>query len=221
MFIFKTLVRILAPNLCIRCGKEGAITCRFCLPLIAYAKSSTCFMCNSQTDNFTTCKNCRRKTRLRRVYVAGYYDGYVKDLITRFKYSNAMEASSPLAALVTTRISAEHGLIVPVPSSSKRFRQRGYNPAHLLAKEISKHTGAVCVETLGRIGHSRQVGTDRRKRLAQLQGAFYACKPELIKGKKILLIDDVVTTGATLSECAEVLHRHGAKKIDAAVVAKH
>lgn len=178
-------------------------------------------MCNAQTDNFTTCKSCRRKTRLRRVYVAGYYDGYLKDLITRFKYSNAMEAASPLVSVLMPRISTGYDLIVPVPSSSRRFRQRGYNPTKLLAKEVSKRTGVACAEALGRLGHTRQVGTDRRKRLTQLQGAFYVHKPVLIKDKTVLLIDDVATTGATLSECAEVLREHGAKKIDAAVVARH
>lgn len=155
--------------------------------------------------------------------VASYYEGPLKELMARLKYDNAMDLARPLAWLVAVRLQPAQvpDVIVPVPSSSQRFRQRGYNPAALLSKEIARRLQAPRAEALGRLGQSRQVGAARRQRVSQLAGAYYVRRPQDVTSKHILLIDDVMTTGSTLHECAGVLHRSGAKTITAAVVAKH
>ncbi len=137
------------------------------------------------------------------------------------KYNNAVAVVDPLAETVIPFIDAKYDLIVPIPSSARRFRQRGYNQAALLGKVIGRQLDTPCSEVLGRFGHSRQVGADRRERLTQLKGMFYVRKSSLIYGQRVLLIDDVVTTGTTINECATALKTAGARSVSAAVIAKH
>ena len=140
-------------------------------------------MCNALSDDFKTCASCRRKTPLKRVWVATRYEAYVKQLIKQYKFERMRAAHTPLAQLISkTIIAGQYDLVVPVPSVTSRFRKRGYNPADLIAADVAKSL-------------------------------------QIVSGKSILLIDDVLTTGATLHQCALVLKRAGAKSIEAAVVA--
>lgn len=221
--LISSLVYLLAPDACVACGRPGRAVCSSCTPSVAVYKSPVCFRCNRITTGGKTCSNCRRHTALNCVTVASYYEGPLKELLARLKYDNATDLARPLAQLVAARIRPEQvpDVIVPVPSSSQRFRQRGYNPAALLSKEVARQLQVPRVEALGRLGQSRQVGAARRQRISQLAGAYYVRRPQDVIGKRILLIDDVITTGSTLHECAGVLLRSGAKTITAAVVAKH
>lgn len=155
---------------------------------------------------------------------ASHYEGVVKELIYSLKYSNTIDASYPLARLIAQRLgdpTRHYDLMTWVPASSRRFRQRGYNQAAKITIELAAMTGLPYRELLYRRGSTRQVGSGRSKRLQQLSGQIYVNSNQTIKGQRVLLIDDVVTTGGTLSECARVLYEDGAKTIDAAVVAKH
>ncbi|PSO43717.1 hypothetical protein BRC20_00395 [Candidatus Saccharibacteria bacterium QS_8_54_8] len=221
MPVIKRLIHFLVPDTCLYCGSEGSMACHGCLPWMVTPKSSTCFLCNRQTRDFATCQRCARKTPLSRVYIAGYYEGYTKELVFRLKYHNGVSAAASLAALMEECLRRDCDVIVPVPASSRRFRQRGYNQAVLLSKHLSRQHGAPHVEALGRVGQSRQVGVDRKSRLTQLQGDIYARKERLVRGQRVLLVDDVLTTGTTLHECAAALKRAGARSVDAVVAAKH
>ena len=128
-------------------------------------------------------------------------------------------AHTPLAQLISkTIIAGQYDLVVPVPSVTSRFRKRGYNPADLVAYDVAKAMQVKKVRALGRHGHARQVGHNRTERLKQLEDTIYSSSVD-VAGKSILLIDDVLTTGATLHQCALMLKRAGAKSIEAAVVA--
>jgi ComF family protein len=109
-------------------------------------------------------------------------------------------------------------VIVHVPTTAKRTRQRGYDQAKLIAGELSRITGLPRFDCLARSGKARQVGASRAERLKQLQAAFRLKKP--VAGKHIVLIDDVVTTGATLEAAAKVLHVNGASSVHAIVFAQ-
>lgn len=114
----------------------------------------------------------------------------------------------------------DDALIVPIPTATIRLRRRGYDHTRLLARQLSRLLGLPYATALARLGQSRQVGTKRTERISQLAGAFYVKNAGLIKGAHILLVDDVVTTGATLEEAARTLKRAGAKTVDAAVFAQ-
>jgi len=184
-------------------------------------RRSACFRCNALTTDFRTCTACGRQTPLRRVWIATKYDAYVKELIRVFKYERARAAHMPLAELIRqTVIARDYDVIVPVPVASHRFRLRGYNQSHLLARQLAKAWSLPLATPLLRLSQARQVGHNGQERLAQLQTAFYVHKPSDVAGKSILLVDDVMTTGATLDQCAKTLKTASAAHVEAAVIAR-
>jgi len=111
-------------------------------------------------------------------------------------------------------------LIVPIPSATSRVRLRSFDHAELLAKTIASHTEQDFSPALSRLGQSRQVGAKRTQRLVQQRGNYHVVRPDKIAGQKILVIDDVLTTGATLRAVYKTLRQAGAKQVDALVFAK-
>ncbi len=141
------------------------------------------------------------------------------------KFSGARGAAKVMAAHLSPMIGAEAGnmIIVPVPTAASRVRGRGYDQAKLLARELSRQTRLSYVECLVRSGHSRQVGTSRQQRLRQMHGVFRvrdAGKSYSLHKRYVLLIDDVMTTGATLEAAAKALKAHGAGRVSATVFAR-
>ena len=108
-------------------------------------------------------------------------------------------------------------LIVPVPTATSRVRQRGYDHAVLIAMMIAETRKHEYSHPVTHLFQSRQVGANRQKRLAQLNDSFVVTKPEIVKGREILLIDDVVTTGASMEAMTQVLKKSGAKKVNALI----
>ena len=109
-----------------------------------------------------------------------------------------------------------------IPLSRKRMHDRGYNQAELLAKEISKKVGVEYLPTLKKIRHNTAQSTikDSKQRAANVIGAYRVVDAEKVKGKYILLVDDVVTTGSTVSECARILKKSGAKAVYCVTLAR-
>ena len=111
-------------------------------------------------------------------------------------------------------------MLVAVPLSKKRLKKRGYNQAELLANAMAKHFSAPVISCLGkRDSHSQQHFLDKAKRRENVKGIYCFTGKVPVKEKRILLVDDIVTTGATLDECASVLYRHGAEAVVCAAAA--
>ena len=126
-----------------------------------------------------------------------------------------------MASIMLQQIeSSQNTIIVPVPTATSRVRQRGYDQAVLLAKEVARQSGLKYTHCLSRTTQAHQVGAGRSQRIKQLSGAFRVTKPDQVMGVHILLIDDVITTGATLESAALLLKKTGAKRIDALVFAQ-
>lgn len=216
------IIGIVAPFECVVCGREGKIVCANCLGTVAIAKASTCFLCNKLTDRWQTCKACRKKTKIKGVIIASHYEGPVKDLVRRLKYQRTISAADVLAKLLAGLIDKDRfDLITWVPASTQRQRQRGYNQAELIAKSLARRLELPYSVSLSRLGHERQVGTTRQIRFRQLQNKMYAVAKYRWQGKRVLVIDDVVTTGASINEAGRALKEAGAKSIWSAAVAKH
>lgn len=216
----ETLINLVAPFDCVSCGAEGSILCEECT-FITRPRRPTCYLCNALTDEFKTCASCRRKTKLRSVFVASRYEKEVKVLIHDLKFARARAGGKALAALLDSTLPRrKFDVVTSVPSATSRYRSRGYNPAELIAKEYARRANLKYDQLLGRLGQSRQVGVGRKQRQKQIRGVFYPLskKPS---GLNVLIIDDVISTGSTLSEAALVLSRAGAKSIHGAVIAKH
>ena len=110
-------------------------------------------------------------------------------------------------------------IIVPVPAVLSRVRQRGFDQAELIAKALSIQLGMPYSPLLARTGKHRQVGANRQQRLEQMQAEFRASNPSKTKHAHILLVDDVLTTGATIEAAAQILRQAGAGSITAATFA--
>jgi ComF family protein len=155
------------------------------------------------------------------------YEGAVKELIHRLKYDGRIQARRPLGLLLAERLAgfvhdAAPDLIMPVPLHLKRLRQRGFNQAVLLGELASKEWGVpMARRVIRRIRWTEpQITLASRDRMANVRGAFAVADPAVVRGKKILLVDDVMTTGSTVSECARMLKKGGAAEVFVAVVAR-
>ena len=222
MDIVDRLLAVVAPHDCIGCGAEGSLLCVACSNSLC-AVTERCYRCRKLSPSSLTCTSCRKTSRLRRVQVATVYAGVAKELVWKLKFTGAQQASQPMVAKMSELIRDGYSpttLIIPVPTATKRARQRGYDQAELLARGLTNQARLRYYACLARIGHQHQHGAARAQRLKQLASAFRVTRPQLLRGAHVLLIDDVVTTGATLEAAARVLKAAGADQIDAIVFAQ-
>ncbi len=155
-----------------------------------------------------------------------YYEDTVRESILRFKFKGATGYSQAygklLADCIREHLSGRYDLISWVPLSSKRLAERGYDQSMLLAMAAALELEDVAVCTLDKVKdvEKQSLVGPVEKRRANIAGAYRPADPELVAGKRILLIDDIVTTGSTLSECARTLLDAGAAEVLCAVVAR-
>lgn len=141
------------------------------------------------------------------------YQSPLRDAICLFKYRGTVSLATPLARLMIDRLPALDAidLIMPVPLYAGRLRDREFNQSLLLADRIGRHlcVPVSCADLIRTVPSPAQTTLSRKARLKNLRGAFAVTRPESIAGKRILLIDDVFTTGATVNECAKTLRKAG------------
>lgn len=197
--------------------------CVLCKRLLSKDETHFCRQCRTECDEFT--KSKRKFPFVAQWTGIWYYSGNVKNSICRFKFSNARSYATAYAQRLALRLQQEDmpafDLLSWVPVSPQRKRARGYDQGELLAQALARELGCCCEQTLCKIRNTPpQSGiTVAAKRRANVQGAYRVMDPALIRGKRILLLDDVLTTGSTLSECAKTLMIGGAKEVTFATVA--
>lgn len=146
------------------------------------------------------------------VYSAYPYTGAAKQLILRMKFSSLRAAAEPLAEAMAMLPAGEEDLIVPVPTTAQRQRERGFNQAALLAQRLGRTWGMEVADALTRAdARTPQAGLGAQARRTHLQGVMRA--DERVRGRRILLVDDVYTTGATAREAARALRQAGALSV--------
>jgi len=154
------------------------------------------------------------------------YRDQVRDSIRRYKFKGRQGYHKAYGRLVAQcvhdHLDGRWDLITWVPLSDQRRRERGYDQAFLLASAAALELGEVAVETLrkGRNTEAQSGLDDDAARRANVLGAYTAVDAELVEGKRVLLIDDVITTGATISECARILRTVGAREVVCATLAR-
>jgi len=179
------------------------------------------------------CGLCRR---LEPPYVKatayGSYDSGLRELIHLLKYNQVRPAANVLGRMLAEAIedlrplfSEGEVLVVPVPLHSRKLRQRGFNQSELIARAALKLTAddrfQLCGGLLERCRETKsQIGLSRHQRRENIRGAFVVTKGHEVNGREILVVDDVFTTGTTVSECARILRRAGASKVFVATVAR-
>lgn len=156
------------------------------------------------------------------LYACFWYDGAARDAVLRLKegcYIHAAQAFAPIMLEVIGGAAKGADMITAVPSNMYSKLKRGYVPAEAIAKEISRRCGVKFAVTLSTDKRSEQKRLNARERAENVKGAFELVDKELIQDKNILLVDDICTTGSTLSACAEVLKENGAASVSGAVFA--
>ena len=180
------------------------------------------------------CGLCRRaEPPFARAAAYGSYESGLRELIHLLKYGGVRPAANVLGRMLAEAIAAlepefpaESVAVVPVPLHRTKLRQRGFNQAELIARAAMKirQPGQrlhLCAGVLERKRETAsQIGLTSHQRRENLRGAFGVARPELVKGHEVLVVDDVYTTGTTVSECARVLRRAGATKVWVATVAR-
>lgn len=199
--------------------------CAFCRRVLGAGESGVCAACAASLPY--TSGGGKQKCDFVEVCVAPlYYEGAVRDALLRYKFdgltSYASIFGSLLAGCVREELSGRYDLISWVPLSGRRLKERGYDQAMLIAMAAALELGDVAAETLRKVADTApQSGAGAAEaRRANISGAYEAADAELVRGKRILLIDDIVTTGSTFSECARTLGRAGAESVVCAAVAR-
>lgn len=180
-----------------------------------------CLQCGSFGVYSSACGNCREWPAY---YVGNHavwpYQKAYRQLIKEFKFHNKPWLAEALAPELLPYLPQQYDLLVPVPLHPNRLNERGYNQSELLVRVLSRISGMPWQNCLERVRDTpHQTGLGRKERLHNLQGAFACRKNIQVKNKRIILIDDVFTTGTTLRSCARVLYRHGAKEIQSCTLA--
>ncbi len=217
--ILSRVINTIAPNCCVICNKEGTIACIDCWRDHVQVRTPACFWCNKLGEYGKTCPNCYAKTKLSGATIAYRMHEYAQELIYELKYEHNKASAVFLASQIHTfYVPKGIDVVSFVPSVGVSQRRRGYNQAQLLAQAVARKLELPCKPTLLRTKHIDQIGLNRSHRIKAVQGNFL-CRGNVVD-KSILLIDDVITTGSTVSECAKVLKNSGAKKVWAMAVAK-
>lgn len=213
------ILDMLAPNDCINCGKQGEIVCNDCLPDYLSLSISECFRCNKKTLQSKLCSGCYKVLKINRLWSVCQYSKASKQIINNLKFRPNRSVASKIAQLMDVVVPHDNWMVIPLPTAPKRVRQRGFDHAKLIAKEFTKLRNLESADVLLRTSNVRQVGTKKAERLRQTQKMYSVDKINIVRAANVLLIDDVVTTGASLSEATKALKKAGAKSVCAAVFA--
>jgi competence protein ComFC len=215
----------LYPPRCAGCDTPGSRWCQRCENRTQVISYSVCTICGREVSEPGLCVHCAKRP-LNFTYLRSWanFEGPVRSAIHRLKYRNDISLgetfSRPLIRLIDY-FKINFDLVVPVPLAKKRLQERGYNQASLLAYPISlAFDSKFSSQALIKIKEtSTQVGLSLNQRLENVRNAFEA-KVFLVENKKVLLVDDVCTSGATLDECAKTLKQVGASEVSALTLAR-
>lgn len=228
-----TVLEFFLPRLCLFCdaavGENAAVAvCPECQGQIEWVASPLCTCCGKMFADREgpdrACGDCQADPpSFARARAAAMYDGPVAQAITRFKFNRQMAFLPVMQHWLRRPICLElvsgADLLIPVPLHPKRIKRRGFNQALLLAQAFPGVQ--VAREAVVRTRHTApQVGLNPKERKDNVRGAFTVPAPGLVKGKNVLLIDDLFTTGSTVKECARVLRKAGAPQVEVLTVAR-
>lgn len=197
--------------------------CAFCGELLPKGEREICSSCRKKLPYH---RNGERKADFVPLIAAPlYYEGTVRESLHRYKFGGRTAAAVGYAELMSEEVirllDGKFDVLSYVPLHRKRKRERGYDQALLLAEELGKQIGMEPKTLLVKLRNAPpQSGTgDASARRANISGCYGVLPGAEIQGKRILLVDDILTTGATLSECARILKLNGAEEVCGAVVA--
>lgn len=238
----ESLFSVLFPSDCRICllpltNISNLPVCPACLEKIRPLEGPLCVRCGEKLfthyfsgDSGPLCGQCQQGApRFQRAVAYGAYEGELRELIHLLKYQGVRSSARLLGRFLSRTVAAaglaDPTLVVPVPLASGKRRMRGFNQAEEIARAFCRERRGSSIQvsttSLVRVRETTsQTGLTREQRRANLRGAFSVGREAKLQGRTILLVDDVMTTGATAGECARVLLRAGAKQVFVATVAR-
>jgi ComF family protein len=241
--IRKFLLNIFFPKFCFSCHHEGNYLCQDCKALLEISQYRYC-LCKRPKRSISRgkCLKCQHKKLTGLYFAVDYQNILIKKLIQKFKYKPFIkELAKPLASLIITHFqlldnkpnffypvrnrrssNGANFVLIPIPLSQKRLKWRGFNQAVEISKELSKTLEVpLILDCLMKIKETLpQVQLTAEARKENVKSIFSCQSQDEISGKKILLVDDIYTTGSTMAEAAQVLKESGAKEVWGVVVAR-
>ncbi len=236
--LWNEFLNLLYPATCCGCAAAAPHPsfCARCRAAIRTPQAPLCVVCgipfSTASGGDHRCGHClRHRFGFRRARACALYSAAdtgqhpLKTVLQRYKYNREVGLARPLAQLLFERCPVSLGayeVIMPVPLHVARLRWRGFNQAHLLLKPLARQAGVpIDAFSLERVRPTRpQVELTETERRRNVAHAFRVTRPECVRGQRILLVDDVYTTGATVDECSHALRRAGAASVDVLVLAR-
>ncbi len=214
--------------ICCRPAGRNRYVCSRCEQTPIYiGRNSLCLTCLSPiAEGETHCGNCILKPPPFQQFLSCVeYDNEIRTSLHRYKFRGRSDLHSAFSKLLVERLTQDgvtnFDAIVPVPLSKKRYRERGYNQSALIARDIAAHFSVPCIETalIRNRDTVPQSSLRYQYREFNVRGAFFLKNPEAVRGKHVLLVDDIFTTGATVRDASRAL-KNAAGRITVCTVAK-
>jgi competence protein ComFC len=226
------------PSICEGCGKVGTYLCDKCIKeKIEIRRAQECHVCKRKIKNekfkiknIMVHRSCKSKTNLDGVFVIAKYSKFIENYIGDIKYEFYFAMIGDLVKVINQALGANTGfselvadsVLTFVPLHPMRKRWRGFNQAERIAQGVAKYWGEECKKLLKRKNKTRsQVGLKRRERIGNMQGAFeFVSNTYELETRNVFVVDDVMTSGGTLEECAKVLKTSGCRRVYGLVFAR-
>lgn len=214
--VIEAALDLVLPLSCAGCGRDGGVLCDSCRAGLPRLTAPYCARCAD--PGHPLCAACEARPPAYGAITAPFLmEGVVRDLVYSLKYRNLRASAPELGRLMTRHLESNplpHDVIVPVPLHRSRERRRGYNQSELLAKQVSSGTG-LSLDS-GSLKRTRDTPPQidmqsNDERIENVEAAFEASSE--LDGRRVLLVDDVVTTGSTMSACATALRAAGASSV--------
>ena len=223
--MFQRFLDTLFPLKCVGCGIRGTLLCADCRRDLPYLPDGVCQRCASNRGARGVCRGCRQLSPTLSSIRAGFvYEGAARNAVLTLKFRSGRYLAPLMGELLGEVIATrplEADVIVPVPLTRHRLRSRGFNQATLLAEHVAATLNAtIASEVLSRQERPAQQTLGRHERLINLERAITCPQPDQVLGRRVLIVDDVVTTGATASACADALAEAGARRISVLAFAR-
>lgn len=228
-------LELISPTRCASCERPGELICHRCLEATEFIDpADACARCGAPFGRLL-CTECQgRPPALDRCVATAVFDGPPARIVRAYKDAGERRLARPIAELMAR--AARHAeerdparyagfvsqadAVVFVPATASAYRRRGFDHMELVARELCSVTGLPLADALAKRGCSDQRELSRGERLASSQDVYVVVAPEFVCGRRLLLIDDVVTTGATLTAAAHALRAAGAQSVDGLAFAR-
>lgn len=216
---------LLFPPRCVNCQKHIGALCSNCLATVNPITTPVCARCGSELNSpHESCSHCRSyPLQITQMRAAVWHEGAVREAIHALKYRRRRDTLAPLGSFLAGYLKQSNlsfDLLTSVPLYPRRQVERGFNQAELLAQETARLTRSMYIPVLECTrATADQVVLDAKARYANVRGAYRVCGAS-VKGKAIVIIDDVCTTGATFDACAQPLLESGARAVYGLAVAR-